>query len=640
MKLAQEEKDFWKALENLKQDLEQEALAIEETNHQLRQQINKQKEKLEFMRSENESLQQKFKIIAAIPEKAVKFIGVEKEIPDHKLEEDCLHIQGQFSIIQNPALTLSGGQAVITFEEEQAAIPEKAVKFIGVEKEIPDHKLEEDCLHIQGQFSIIQNPALTLSGGQALITFEEEQVAERLAMMKTYPFDTGHKVSEVFVSLCTEHRLKKFQTFCGTSRRTVLLSGISDVLDEEDLQDNLEIHFQKPNNYGGEVENIKYNAQGQTTVAYFNEETALCLIGSKVKMDRTPEARTIVVSGVPQHELDCRRMADKLVIHFQKAKSAGGDVEKIKYPTSIKGVAYITFEEKEEVDLSLSSEHEKLVKELQTRYRAVRISPLQANQRVQVEGPFTAIKKLREDLLQLLETSQREKSVMARDQRRERQSSRAVTPEQGAAPFSSETDASNTEACLIWLDTNVFRYIQHVHKDDFDWILKKHDVQAATQVEGELTGVTLKKSYQGLWQLETAKLEIEQWVSNVQSCLRTETIHYEKVFEEEKFLQACKDVSCGFPRVLFTPVEGHIDIIGNSSDCYLFCQLVEMQMKSSLHDKDRWLSTSPGATDMSYYSTGRTGEPNSLPMSMNSDMHRMPGNNVYSSMHCDSWSER
>ncbi|KAK1166026.1 RNA-binding protein 43-like, partial [Acipenser oxyrinchus oxyrinchus] len=404
-------------------------------------------------------------------------------------------------------------------------------------------------------------------------------------------------------------------------------------------------------------------------------------ISSKVKMDQTPEARTIVVSGVPQHELDCRRMADKLVIHFQKAKSAGGDVEKIKYPTRIKGVAYITFEEKEgkynsyhmlelltallgllldllgcvlyvvvfcyahaEVDLSLFSEHEKLVKELRTRNRAVRILPLQANQRVQVEGPFTAIKKLREDLMQLLETSQREKSVTARDRRRQQQSSRAVTPEQGAAPFSRavtpEQDASNTEACLIWLDTNVFRYIQHVLKDDFEWILKKHDVQATTQVEGELTRVTLKKSYQGLWQLETAKLEIEQWVSNVQSHLRTETIHYQKDLEEEKFLQACKDVSCGFPRVLFTPVEGHIDIIGNSSDCYLFCQLVAMQMKSSLHDNDRWLSTSPCATDMSYYSTGRTGEPDSLPMTMNSDMHRMPGNNLYSSMRCDNWSER
>ncbi|MGH0148988.1 UNVERIFIED_CONTAM: hypothetical protein FKN15_021172 [Acipenser sinensis] len=119
----------------------------------------------------------------------------------------------------------------------------------------------------------VENVEYNKDSGTAVITFLHTGVAERLAMMKTYPFDTGHKVSEVFVSLCTEHQIKKFQTFCGTSRRTVLLSGISDVLDEEDLQDNLEIHFQKPNNYGGEVENIKYNAQGQTTVAYFNEET-------------------------------------------------------------------------------------------------------------------------------------------------------------------------------------------------------------------------------------------------------------------------------------------------------------------------------------------------------------------------------
>ncbi|RXM33966.1 N-myc-interactor [Acipenser ruthenus] len=315
MKLAQEEKDFWKALENQKQDLEQEALAIEETNHQLRQQINKQKEKLEFMRSENESLQQKFKIIAAIPEKAVKFIGVEKEIPDHKLEEDCLHIQGQFSIIQNPALTLSGGQALITFEEEQVA--ERILKLarcpVTVDSAKMDVKPSRVALDTAVKFEVQLNVSLkkievsnippilpeerirdklelnfskpSLGGGEvdnveynkdsgtAVITFLHTGVAERLAMKKIYPFDMGHKVSEVFVSLCTEDRLRKFQTFCGTSRRTVLLSGISDVLDEEDLQDNLEIHFQKPNNYGGEVENIKYNAQGQTTVAYFNEET-------------------------------------------------------------------------------------------------------------------------------------------------------------------------------------------------------------------------------------------------------------------------------------------------------------------------------------------------------------------------------
>ncbi|XP_041116419.1 N-myc-interactor-like isoform X2 [Polyodon spathula] len=311
MVLVQEEKDFWKALENQKQDLEQEALAVAETNHQLRHQINKQKERLKFMRSESESLQQKFKVIAAILEKAVKFTGVEKEIPDHKLEEDCLHIQGQFSIIEQPTFTLSGGQALITFEEEQVA--ERILKLarcpVTVDSAKMDVKPSRVALDPTVKFEVQLNMSLkkievsnippvlpeerirdklelsfskpSLGGGEvenvdydkdsgtAVITFVHTGVAERVAMKKTYPFD----ISEVSVSLCTEHQIKKLQTFCGTSRRTVLLSGVRDILDEEDLQDNLEIHFQKPSNYGGEVENIKYTAQGQTTVAYFNEET-------------------------------------------------------------------------------------------------------------------------------------------------------------------------------------------------------------------------------------------------------------------------------------------------------------------------------------------------------------------------------
>lgn len=61
------------------------------------------------------------------------------------------------------------------------------------------------------------------------------------------------------------------QTFCGSSKRTVLLEGIKDVMDQEDLQDSLEIHFQKPRNHGGEIESIEYvsREKGQLT-AFFN----------------------------------------------------------------------------------------------------------------------------------------------------------------------------------------------------------------------------------------------------------------------------------------------------------------------------------------------------------------------------------
>lgn len=51
--------------------------------------------------------------------------------------------------------------------------------------------------------------------------------------------------------------------------RTVLLTGIPDVMDQENLQDMLEIHFQKSSNGGGEIEAILYNPPGQEVSSLF-----------------------------------------------------------------------------------------------------------------------------------------------------------------------------------------------------------------------------------------------------------------------------------------------------------------------------------------------------------------------------------
>ncbi len=49
--------------------------------------------------------------------------------------------------------------------------------------------------------------------------------------------------------------------------------------DEEDLQDHLEIHFQKPSNYGGEIESIKYTSKGKALQAFFLCEDAVKMDG-------------------------------------------------------------------------------------------------------------------------------------------------------------------------------------------------------------------------------------------------------------------------------------------------------------------------------------------------------------------------
>lgn len=54
--------------------------------------------------------------------------------------------------------------------------------------------------------------------------------------------------------------------------RTVLLTGIPDVLDEEAMRDALEIHFQKSSRGGGEVDALDYVPLGQVGVAVFTED--------------------------------------------------------------------------------------------------------------------------------------------------------------------------------------------------------------------------------------------------------------------------------------------------------------------------------------------------------------------------------
>lgn len=60
-----------------------------------------------------------------------------------------------------------------------------------------------------------------------------------------------------------------FQTFSCSSERTILLADIEDNGDVEDLQDQLEIHFQKPGNGGGEIEDIVYVPKGEALQAMF-----------------------------------------------------------------------------------------------------------------------------------------------------------------------------------------------------------------------------------------------------------------------------------------------------------------------------------------------------------------------------------
>ncbi|KAI4805938.1 hypothetical protein KUCAC02_010531, partial [Chaenocephalus aceratus] len=86
-----------------------------------------------------------------------------------------------------------------------------------------------------------------------------------------YRLDLDSEVN-VQVGPVYSYQLLRFQTFCGSPKRTVLLEDIEDKEEEEDLQDHLEIHFQKPSNYGGEIESIRYLSGGKALQVFFCED--------------------------------------------------------------------------------------------------------------------------------------------------------------------------------------------------------------------------------------------------------------------------------------------------------------------------------------------------------------------------------
>ncbi|KAM4561310.1 N-myc-interactor isoform 2-T2 [Fundulus diaphanus] len=252
-------------------------------------------------------------IYAQIPNTDVKFLARFKEGEGWR-DDSCKSIRGVFTISQRAAMLLQGGQALITFEEEKVAhqilkltscrvscesttldvkpkgialetavkfevqvdVSRKELKVFNIPPSLPEERMK-DRLEIsfsrptQGGGEV-ENVNYNGNTGTGIITFLKPGVAWRLAMKGGYKLNLESEVN-VVVRPAYEYKLEKFQTSCGSSKRTILLEDIDDVEDEEDLQDHLEIHFQKPNNAGGEIESIKYISKGKALQAFFSEDT-------------------------------------------------------------------------------------------------------------------------------------------------------------------------------------------------------------------------------------------------------------------------------------------------------------------------------------------------------------------------------
>ncbi|KAM4558651.1 N-myc-interactor [Odontesthes bonariensis] len=281
-------------------------------NQDLKDKLRTYQAELEAKRAESIKLKQKFKICTQIPDTEVRFVAQSKEVRE---EEDgsSQPIRGVFTISQIPAVLLQGGQALLTFEEDKVAsqilrtakcsvscdtaavdvkpkrvtmdtavkyevyldVSRKELKVLNIPAAMPEDRVKD---RLEMSFSKpsrgggeVEKVDYDGNTGTGCITFLQPGVAQHLAMRERY---TIHLDSEVDVKVepTFNFKLNKFQTFCGTTTRTIRLEDIKDVADEEDLQDHLEIHFQKPSNSGGEMESIKYISKGKALQAFFCQD--------------------------------------------------------------------------------------------------------------------------------------------------------------------------------------------------------------------------------------------------------------------------------------------------------------------------------------------------------------------------------
>lgn len=292
------------------QEVQEEMKSLDRVNQDLKRELDDLQKKLHLKRDESDSLQRRFKIEARIPVKPVKFAGIAER---EECSETNDQVQSVFTVTQRPSFLLKEGQALITFEEEKVAeqilrlakcsvacdkskmdvkpyalsldpsvkfevhiqVSQKSIRFSNAPPTLPEERMR-DRLELSfsrasrggGEVEKLEYHKDTCSGR---VTFLNTGVAENLVHRGTFCVDAGRDVL-VDVLPLYEYELRKFQTYSGTPKRTVLLGGIQALMDEEDLQDHLEIHFQKPSNYGGEVENIKYVPDGAQLTAFFSED--------------------------------------------------------------------------------------------------------------------------------------------------------------------------------------------------------------------------------------------------------------------------------------------------------------------------------------------------------------------------------
>ncbi|XP_038151138.1 interferon-induced protein 35 [Cyprinodon tularosa] len=299
--LTLEEASYKEQFENEKARL----AALKEEEGQLKEELQRFQNEIEEEDSRNSHLMDRADVFAKMPEKKFVFYGKTGNAND---KED-------FEMKPQITYPMEEGTALLTFEEEDVAMkildmgkhkvdlggecsitveaqpvhlmmpsrveidteicPQRVLvsNLPKMDTEALQNKLEIHFSKSKNGGGEVETCEFLPDSGTVVITFVEKNIAERLTQTEHHEVKLAKK-HKVRVTPFINGKITRLETKTCMCPRTVLLTGIPDIMEQETLQDMLEIHFQKNGNGGGEIEAFLYNPVGQQTLALFGSTSS------------------------------------------------------------------------------------------------------------------------------------------------------------------------------------------------------------------------------------------------------------------------------------------------------------------------------------------------------------------------------
>ncbi|XP_051874703.1 RNA-binding protein 43-like [Pristis pectinata] len=354
------------------------------------------------------------------------------------------------------------------------------------------------------------------------------------------------------------------------AERTIVVSGFpKDVFPITVMIDKLTIHFLRPKNGGGEVENVVYptDIAGVAYVTFEKKE----VVNSVLRQDRQvfedkqlPEKYPLKISqnnldvfSAVSVDLDCSRFENSLEIRS-------------------------------------------ILREFESNNKFLQFS-MRHNGRLHIIGSFPALKELRKELHKKISELQginvQDSAMKSGISDSEGKSVKSlhnhatcmIDPQRFTAPPSyGDKDVLDPgvfqEESTIILDADIFLYIVEICKTTYEGILRNHHVTAKPINNNNIIFLQLFETSESRKpsELKLAKYEMQMFISQMQNHLVIDRIRLDGDRLKDKTLRICKTIMQHF-NVLVRFGDDCVTLIGGQDDCKWFMRQVEETMQTDFY---------------------------------------------------------